>query len=128
MLDTKYGELGLGANTNDQSDKMSLISEGAQFDLLSVELRLLGTLCTNLRKGGFWTEQLETQWDNFREELLDQMNAIAVAAIEMRARTPEQLEIKARIFLEFCAPEGGDLPDQLSISICKDIIASGSVK
>jgi hypothetical protein len=128
MLDTKYGKLKFGGTSSGPSDKMPLISEGAQFDLLSVELRLLGTLCTSLRKSGFWTEQLEAQWDSFREELLDQMNSIAVSAIEMQAQTPEQLQIKARIFLEYCAPEGGDVPDQLSISICKDILASGSVK
>jgi hypothetical protein len=125
MLQMKDAKIAPTADVEPQNETMPLAAEGSRFELLSVELKLLGNLCSHLRKNGIWTAQLEDQWDCYRERLLDEMHTIATAAIEWRAATPSQLRIKARIFLDYCAPEGGDVPDQLSISICQDILASG---
>jgi hypothetical protein len=106
------------------SSSWLLTSVGAKFDLLKAELRLLDQLCAQIRDNGHWTDNLETHWEMQRERLLDAMHEIATAAITQSAVNADQLAIKARILLDYCTPEGGDVPDLLGASICNDILAA----
>jgi hypothetical protein len=115
---------GLISPVTDAAKGPALIKVGAKFGTLRLELRLLDDLCAALRKQGFWTEQLELSWELHRERLLDEMQDIALIAIKQSAGTYAQLRVKARIFLEYCTPEGGDTPDLLGASICQDILAA----
>jgi hypothetical protein len=125
MLDSKQRQtlFGLTPHVIDPVDGNALDKVGAKFGTLRLELRLLDDLCAALRKQGFWTEQLELSWELHRERLLDEMQDITSIAIKQSACNHAQLRVKARIFLEYCTPEGGDTPDLLGASICQDILA-----
>jgi hypothetical protein len=100
-----------------------LPSESDKFEGLQLELRLLDVLRSDIKKVGYWSDDLEAHWESRRERLLDAMHDVACLAVEVPSECLEQLRVKARILLDYCTPEGGDMADQLSVSICRDILA-----
>jgi hypothetical protein len=125
MLDHKISQFKADGRLVSRENK-TLVEVGLKFELLRIELRLLDGLCADLRTHGHWTDILEAHWDAHRERLLDDMHDIAQTAILCPAQCHEQLRVKARILLDYCTPEGGDVPDLLGASICRDILSAES--
>jgi hypothetical protein len=126
MLDGKTTRSN-SANGLECQNLKTLVAAGSKFELLRTELNLLDKLCSELRKQGHWSNQLEVHWDAHRERLLDDLQEIASVAITKPATCYTQLRVKAQILLEYCTPEGGDMSDLLGASICRDILTAKNI-
>lgn len=65
---------------------------------------------------------LNLKLEAFRADLFGELDDISRIAIQTPAQNSAELESKARMFLDYCMPEDGDMAHQLGKSICLDIL------
>lgn len=107
----------------------TVTSIGPRFAHVRKQIELLEALLTQRQEMGVSMDSGELRLEAFRDELFGELEAISRIAISTPALNRGQLELKARLFLDYCVPEDdGDLAHELSRSICRDILGGTAKK
>lgn len=92
-----------------------------RFEVLQGQMQLLTAFSEQLKLQQHWTPDLERQWDDQRSALLDQLYALAQEAARCPTQHREQWVVKAKILLEWCVVDDGDIVHDLAASLSRDI-------
>jgi hypothetical protein len=93
---------------------------GEEFIRLRQELKQLSVV----DEDADWSEEDEARWSAQTDPLRDRMTEICRDAILLRARGAGELRAKALFLFDLIEGET-DLPSQLAISLCEDLLSGG---